>query len=178
MVARRRDERGRFAPRPGARPRRRGPGRVPVVTCIACGARLSRGWVARAVRSPHRWGYWMRSVAGRKGQRKEGDIPLATAPRDDVLRWLGADAECQAALCVQAVAWLLRAGWSLPALQILVEHLQAQGFVQRVVERVYATVARVRLRARSREGVPLRWRAARRATARAGDVVHNRGGLT
>ncbi len=79
----------------------------------------------------------MRSVAGRKGQRKEGDIPLATALRDDVLRWLGADAECQAALCVQAVAWLLRAGWSLPALQTLVQHLQAQGLVQRVVEHVY-----------------------------------------
>jgi hypothetical protein len=79
----------------------------------------------------------MRSVAGKKGQRKAGDILLATTPRDDVLRWLGADAECQAALCVQAVAWLLRAGWSLPALQTLVQHLQAQGLVQRVVEHVY-----------------------------------------
>jgi len=47
------------------------------------------------------------------------------------------DAEYQAALCVEAVAWLLKFGWSLPALQILVEHLQAQGFVQRVVEHVY-----------------------------------------
>jgi hypothetical protein len=137
MMARPRDEHGRFIHRPGARPRRRGPGRVPVVTCIACGARLSRGWVARAARSPHRWGYWMRSVPGKRGQRKEGDILLATTPRDDVLRWLGADAEYQGALCVQAVAWLLHNGWSLRHLQDLVGHLQARGFVQRVVERVY-----------------------------------------
>ncbi len=79
----------------------------------------------------------MRSVPGKRGQTKAGDILLATTPREDVLRWLGADAEYQAALCVEAVAWLLRAGWSLPALQILVEHLQARGFVQRVVEHVY-----------------------------------------
>lgn len=137
MRARLRDKRGRFAPRPGVRPRRRGPGRVAFPTCIACGSRLSQGWVARAVRAPHRWGFWMRSVPGKRGQVKAGDIPLATTSRDDVLRWLGADAEYQAALCVEAVAWLLRAGWSLPALQTLVEHLQAQGFVQRVVEHVY-----------------------------------------
>ena len=79
----------------------------------------------------------MRSVPGKRGQVKAGDIPLATTPRDDVLRWLGADAEYQAALCVEAVAWLMRAGWSLPPLQTLVQHLQAQGFMQRVVERVY-----------------------------------------
>jgi hypothetical protein len=137
MVARLRDERGRFAARLGAPPRKRGPGRVAVVTCIACGGRLSPGWVARAVRSPHRWGFWMRSVAGRKGQRKEGDIPLATTTRGQVLGWLGADAEYQAALCVEAVALLFQTGWSLPALHTFVQHLHAQGFVRRVVERIH-----------------------------------------
>jgi len=137
MKKRLRDERGRFVRRPGARPRRRGPGRVAFPTCIACGSRLTRGWVARAVRAPHRWGFWMRSVRGRRGQVKDGDIPLAETPRADVLRWLGADAEYQGALCVQAVAWLLRTGWSMPELRSLVDHLQARGFIQRVVERVY-----------------------------------------
>ena len=137
MVARVRDEHGRFAHRPGARPRRRGPGQVAFPTCIACGGRLTRGWVAKAVQSPPRWGFWMRSVAGRRGQVKAGDIPLASTPRDDVLRWLGADAEYQAALCVQVVGLLLHTGWPMPALQALVEHLQAQGFMQRIVEHVY-----------------------------------------
>lgn len=137
MAPRRRDAHGRFAPRPGARPRRRGPGRVAFPTCIACGSRLGQGWVARAVRAQPRWGFWMRSVPGRRGQVKAGDIPLAATPRDDVLKWLGADAEYQGALCVEAVAWLLHMGWSMPELRTLVEQLQAQGFMQRVVERVH-----------------------------------------
>lgn len=93
--------------------------------------------MAHAVRARPRWGFWMRSVPGRRGQVKAGDIPLATTPRDDVLRWLGADAEYQSALCVQAVAWLLHTGWSMPALRGLVDQLQAHGFMNRVVERVH-----------------------------------------
>jgi hypothetical protein len=137
MSARLRDEHGRFAHRPGARTRRRGPGRVAFPTCIACGSRLSQGWVATAVRASHRWGFWMRSVPGKRGQVKAGDIPLATTPRNDVLRWLGAAAEYQGALCVQAVAWLLHTGWSMPELRTLVDQLQAQGFMRRVVEHVH-----------------------------------------
>jgi hypothetical protein len=79
----------------------------------------------------------MRSVPGRRGQVKDGDIPLATTSREDVLRWLGADAEYQGALCVQAVALLLHTGWSMPELRALVDELQAHGFVQRVVDQVY-----------------------------------------
>jgi len=137
MKSRLRDEHGRFASRPGAPRRRRGPGRVAFPTCIACGSRLTQGWLSRAVRAPHRWGFWMRSVRGRRGQVKEGDIPLATTPRDDVLRWLGSDAEYQGALCVQAVALLLHMGWSMPELRTLVDQLQAQSFMHRVVEQVY-----------------------------------------
>ncbi len=79
----------------------------------------------------------MRSVQGKRGQVKDGDILLEGVPRDKVLEWLGADAEYQAALCVEAVAWLLRGGWSMPELQGLVGLLHAQGFIQSVVERVY-----------------------------------------
>jgi hypothetical protein len=78
----------------------------------------------------------MQSVPGMPGQRKAGDIPLATTRREDVLGWLGGDAEYQAALCVRAVGLLLHTGWPLPALRALVEYLQAQAFMQRVVEQV------------------------------------------
>lgn len=78
----------------------------------------------------------MQSVPGKRGQRKAGDIPLATTRREDVLGWLGADAEYQAALCVRAVGLLLYTGWPLPALRVLVEFLQAEVFMRRVVEQV------------------------------------------
>ncbi len=79
----------------------------------------------------------MRSVPGRRGQSKAGDILLETTKRDAAVGWLGADAEYQAALCVRAVGLLLKAEWKLPLLRALVEVVKTQRVMQQVVAKVH-----------------------------------------
>jgi hypothetical protein len=113
-------------------------GRHAHATCIVCGSRLHRAWLARANALPRRWGYVLES-SGRRAIRKIGDFPISRISPADVTRWLGAYAETLAALATGAVADLLAGGWRLETLQRLAVALRLHGFMERVVEYVYVT---------------------------------------